>query len=150
MSSQAMKPCSTCKEMQPLTAYPRRAASPDGYHCLCLRCNRAKVAAWRKANPERWAISNERSRKRRYYGVEDADIDRMLDEQFDACAICCIEFSDDLKPNIDHDHLTGKARGLLCRPCNTGLGHFKDDPANLIAAIRYLRGYNAPTDEVAL
>jgi hypothetical protein len=40
--------------------------------------------------------------------------------------------------NIDHDHQTGKVRGLLCGFCNSLLGYAKDDPATLESAIRYL------------
>ena len=40
--------------------------------------------------------------------------------------------------NVDHDHLTGKFRGLLCNACNTALGMFKDDPQILKKSITYL------------
>ena len=40
---------------------------------------------------------------------------------------------------IDHDHDTGKIRGLLCHDCNSGLGHFRDNPALLLKALRYLK-----------
>ena len=57
--------------------------------------------------------------------------------QEEACAICGYpQFSEDL--SIDHCHETGEVRGLLCKHCNLGLGHFRDDPERLKAAIDYL------------
>lgn len=58
-------------------------------------------------------------------------------EQDHRCYICGI-----YELHIDHDHSTGEARGLLCRWCNAGLGHFKDKPHLMIRAIKYLEKYN--------
>jgi Recombination endonuclease VII len=60
----------------------------------------------------------------------------MLARQDGKCAICKCEFTH--TPFVDHCHITGKVRRLLCRDCNTGLGRFKDDPHRLLAALQYL------------
>ena len=57
-----------------------------------------------------------------------------LEKQAGKCAICDKETS----LNLDHCHLTGKFRGMLCTSCNTGLGFFKDNVENLRRAVSYL------------
>lgn len=74
----------------------------------------------------------------RKYGLRPEDYDTLLDNQNGVCAIC----SEPPKPGrrlaVDHDHTTGEVRGLLCSPCNTALGLFKDRIRLLAAAIVYL------------
>ena len=60
-------------------------------------------------------------------------------EQNGLCAICGVnEIGNGKKFSIDHDHTTGKFRGLLCVRCNFGIGHFKDNANNLTKAVQYL------------
>lgn len=73
----------------------------------------------------------------RNYGIDVADYDRMLEEQGGGCYIC------GKKPekralDIDHDHKTGKVRGLLCSNHNRGIGLLEDDISLLAKAIQYL------------
>lgn len=73
------------------------------------------------------------------FGIGREEYDAMLAAQDGRCAICRID-----KPggrgefHVDHDHVTGAVRGLLCTRCNSGLGLFRDDPRLLEAAVRYL------------
>jgi hypothetical protein len=60
---------------------------------------------------------------------------RLIDKSGGRCAIC---ENDEKDLVIDHDHKTGKVRGLLCRQCNSGLGMFGDSMDILKAAILYL------------
>lgn len=46
---------------------------------------------------------------------------------------------------IDHDHITGKYRGLLCRHCNLAIGHLQDDPERARAAAKYLQKHRNDT-----
>ena len=68
------------------------------------------------------------------YGLSQADYDIMMEHQNNGCAIC----GSTEKLHIDHDHVTGKIRGLLCYSCNVSLGHFRDDTMVLKRAIEYL------------
>ena len=71
------------------------------------------------------------------YGITYDDYLNMLDAQDNRCAICNDEFIK--RPYIDHDHETGRVRGLLCGGCNAVLGRFKDKEATLLWAIEYLK-----------
>lgn len=73
------------------------------------------------------------------YGLSVADYDAILERQNDRCAICKQEKDEHL--HVDHDHVNGKVRGLLCRCCNTAIGHLKDSEDYLLSALRYL-GYD--------
>ncbi|WP_204042742.1 endonuclease VII domain-containing protein [Acrocarpospora phusangensis] len=73
------------------------------------------------------------------YGISLADYDQMLADQDFACAICDRAHNDEQGPlYVDHCHATGRVRGLLCRPCNTAIGHFEDNRQRLIQAAAYL------------
>lgn len=60
----------------------------------------------------------------------------MFSEQKGLCGIC--KKGIDESSHVDHCHSTGKVRGLLCRPCNSGLGLFSDSTRLLKSAITYL------------
>lgn len=74
------------------------------------------------------------------YGITAAQRKAMILAQDNRCAICSNELPKDTRHvHTDHDHVTGKVRGILCAACNILLGRAKDDEAILLAAIRYLR-----------
>lgn len=98
--------------------------------------DRAKYARdWRKANPEK--AKNSELKKR--FGITLEKYNEMRESQNYCCAICCKHETDSaLDMAVDHCHSTGKVRGLLCKDCNAGLGHFKDNIDFLKSAIQYL------------
>jgi hypothetical protein len=75
--------------------------------------------------------------KRRKYGLDRTGFNALMKLQRHRCAICKTAFGPNI-PRIDHCHSTGKVRGLLCIPCNSGLARFRDDPAILRRAASYL------------
>jgi hypothetical protein len=76
-----------------------------------------------------------RLRRARNYGITNEQFDALVIEQGGLCWICRDEMH---TPHIDHDHETGRVRGLLCYRCNNGLGLFRDNPIALARAILYL------------
>jgi hypothetical protein len=82
---------------------------------------------------------SENSRKRNY-GLTQEQTDQMLNDQRGSCLICRNELQ---KFCIDHDHTTGRVRGILCLKCNFMLGLANDNPSLLRNAINYLESNNA-------
>ena len=75
------------------------------------------------------------------YNLSVEVYNQMFIDQNNKCKICQIDFSMIKKRaiHIDHDHKTGKVRGLLCNYCNVGLGYFRDNPKFLEDSIHYLK-----------
>lgn len=73
-------------------------------------------------------------------GLTEAQYDEMLVEQTGRCALCGKPFENvPHDPCVDHDHKTGRNRGLLHSTCNKGLGLLGDSLEGLEAAVAYLR-----------
>ncbi|TXG77183.1 hypothetical protein E6Q11_03120, partial [Candidatus Dojkabacteria bacterium] len=93
---------------------------------------------WKERNPEKRKLYTRNSRIRAY-GIEPETYYEMLEKQGNKCAICYGE-SPRRAMNIDHNHTTGKVRGLLCDSCNLSLGHLERDKW-LEKAKQYLAKY---------
>jgi hypothetical protein len=77
------------------------------------------------------------------YGMTVEQYDALLLAQDGRCAICGTDkpYKNKDKLCVDHDHITGIVRGLLCDRCNGLLGNAFDSVATLEKAIKYLRGF---------
>lgn len=104
--------------------------------------NRAKVCASQKAyrekNRERVKACQRNSDLRHRFGIDLEAFNLMVEMQGGKCAICHEPFQTGKGTHVDHDHATGKVRGLLCSKHNMGIGYFQDSPALLRAAAGYL------------
>ena len=88
-------------------------------------------------NPS-FALLRSRKYNLKRYGLTLEDYISLLNSQGNKCAIC--GGSDSRALNVDHDHQTGRIRGLLCTKCNTALGLLDEDTCCLRAALKYLEG----------
>jgi len=114
------------------------------YHREWRRRNRERLREkhleWRRANPD----ALKEIRLRRKYGISTDELSALFLAQNGKCAICGKQLDmlapslSGLRPNIDHDHRTGKVRGLLCKGCNTSLGVFGDDLVGILRVVDYL------------
>ena len=94
----------------------------------------------RAEDPEGYKERKREILLRHRYKIGSDDYFRLLLKQGGTCALCDRLPSDERTGvlNVDHDHRTGRVRGLLCRPCNTSLGQLGDDPRSLLRAFLYL------------
>jgi hypothetical protein len=76
-----------------------------------------------------------RTYHQRLYGISRAEFEDLLLSQEGKCKICQRKMN---RPHTDHDHISGRVRGLLCSTCNSGLGCFGDIPEFLRRAADYL------------
>lgn len=110
----------------------------------CSKSCRGKAEYLRNGKPGLTPIVMRKYNLARY-GLTPERFDQIMTEQGDRCASCGTD-SPPTGWHIDHDHSCcpgGRScgrcvRGILCSPCNTGLGHFGDDPDRLLAAAAYL------------
>lgn len=120
----------------------------------CKKCTKSYIN--KKYDPEKQKTRNHNSALRnrglvikKAYGIDNSDYNKLLLDQDYSCAICKITIADYIKKHmtkksfrkhfdIDHCHINGRIRGLLCRACNVGIGFLKSDPAIIQQASDYL------------
>lgn len=90
------------------------------------------------------AKENTRKRRLKKYGITEIEYNELLEKQDHKCAICLNKEKITMKNgisrklSIDHDHITGKVRALLCRNCNVAIGLLQDNPYLCQRAGQYL------------
>ena len=130
-----MKTCSKCRVAKPLDEY-YFVKRTQKHTAACKQCTCVDAKRWREANPELFRQSIRKNQLLRQYGLTLEEYDVLKESQSGGCAICGA--TPDTNLRVDHDHATGKIRGLLCHHCNTGLGMFREDVALMLKAIVYL------------
>ena len=151
------------------------ATMRDGHRHDCKACNleakrqryladpltvKARVKRWQQANPDRLNAYRrarrlepevkERERAghlKRKYGMTIEQYEAMLAVQGGGCFICGRPPREDISLHVDHDHATGKVRGILCFACNNALADFQEDLDLLRRAIGYLTAHTPGVEE---
>lgn len=142
------KMCKQCKEVKPLTDFYKDKSFKSGYRANCKPCKDKSTYQWRADNKGKY---NENMRKLR---AENKDMFKNIDlkrthgitlDQYNAmklaqnglCKICKNPPKGKRPLAVDHDHITGDIRGLLCYGCNRAL-HVLDTKSLLKDAQAYL------------
>lgn len=117
---------------------PRSRETPE-QRANRLAAARRYTKRWRETPNGR---AKERlSHVRRKYGMGEEEYTALLHAQDFKCAVCGTDEPgrrDGESFAVDHDHLAGHVRGLLCIRCNVGIGQLRDDPALIMKAADYL------------
>jgi len=151
-SGRTAKVCTKCHIEKPKAQFTVRQSGPRVGHlaAYCKSCSSANTSRRYRLNAERDPSLYRRvewpSKLRRMYGITVADYDAMLARQGGGCAICGSKNprSRGYKRNteaafcVDHDHATGRVRGLLCTGCNRAVGLIYDNPATALTMASYL------------
>lgn len=95
-----------------------------------LKCARE----WHKKHPRKKEMRDYALRTK--YGITQEEYDRLFQLQNGKCAGCGKTLDSNLC--VDHDHGTGKVRGLLCKGCNLAIGNVKDNPETFLKLYQYL------------
>ena len=111
--------CPACQQPVAHEDYVRNRRTASGFGGRCKACD---------------SVANSESYFYRRHGLTKRQVAEIRAAQDDRCAIC----SEPSPQHLDHDHVSGTRRQLLCQRCNQGLGLLRDDPAILRAAADYV------------
>lgn len=141
-----MKLCGKCQTTKPLDDfYVLRKKGRTYRQSWCKPCLRETNQQWKKANPDAVKAADRRKVLKKRYGITTSDYNKLLSEQNGGCGVCG-------KPErtiqragspvqfmaVDHDHDTGRLRGLLCQSCNRTLGNMGDNLEGVMRFVAYL------------
>lgn len=141
-----MKTCQVCNEELELFEFPKGKNRKDGsygYRPVCKKCTVIKnLDVYHNQGGKEKQKQRSFKNNLKKYGITPENYQELFKRQNGCCAICkSSEVSTTRRAYnlfVDHDHETGKVRGLLCHHCNAGLGQFKDKTESLQKAIEYL------------
>ena len=130
--------CRSCGQQKPLSEF-RQSFRPPYRRQQCAECEKKQAAisrvlhrATKKAYDKRYRCSR--------YGLSVEDYDALLNQQENNCAICGAPLAQSHQ-TIDHDHKTGRVRGIVHAHCNLVIGNARDNVAVLQGAIAYLNNH---------
>lgn len=142
-----VKRCTKCGEERPLARFAPNPKMKSGKESVCNLCKAAYLKNRYKTDPEfRAKVSKYKSEfwLKKKYGLTPEQFEELFEKQGRKCALCGTEDHgrtgehQKSRWNVDHDHETGRVRGVLCHHCNVSLGHYERlrkliGPTNLAA-----------------
>ena len=147
MNAILIKPCSTCGEPKDLDQYYAHPHTHDGLQTVCKSCHaKTSSAGYRKMSQTEKDRRNARSKAARY-GMSLDEMLAYVDAHNGLCDVCGKPDETHRKATwtnkltFDHDHVSGKLRGMLCSRCNIAIGSVEDNPETLYALAEYIERF---------
>lgn len=141
-SETTLKICKTCNLEKNITEFYKSNQGIYGVQVNCKKCKIVEQKEYFAKNSRYWKNAN----LLRDFGITFDTYTEMLKSQNNVCMIC--KKPETVKQqgkvrilSVDHNHLDGSIRGLLCSGCNVGLAGFKDNPEALVRAAQYIKFY---------
>lgn len=137
-----MKVCGLCGEEKGVSEFYRNRAQRDGLCGYCIACSK-RCAAERKDKAKVYMAAYDAERQYKRYGITRAEFVALHEQQGGMCRICARTIrvngpagSD--RAVLDHCHVTGRVRGVLCNHCNMAIGLLGESVDNVRRAAEYL------------
>jgi hypothetical protein len=143
------KDCSVCGNRKPFDCFYNYKNKNDGKSYRCKDCDDLARKKWKEDNLVSSKLSMRKNNLKSKYGISLDAYNYLLRHQGYRCAICETTENNVIGERshwnfaVDHNHDTGKVRGLLCNQCNRAIGMLKDDATLLRKAADYLDITNA-------
>lgn len=131
--------CHSCNEIKPASEFIKSKNSKRGISSTCAECSRVRDRVRYREQTERRKESAKWGNLKQKFGLTKTTWLLLFESQEGNCAVCGRTFYEDERVCVDHDHETGKIRGLTCVKCNMALGLFGDSSDVVGRAADYLR-----------
>ena len=132
------KTCKRCNKDEPLSEFNKAGGSSKGRRPYCKICDTGKSRIWRLSHRTESQLYHRNRGLIRTFGITLDEYNEVFLNQGKVCAGCRGTNKNLKNLAVDHDHSTGKIRGLLCDTCNRAVGCVKDDPSTFRRLADYL------------
>lgn len=141
--------CTLCKQEKDISCFHKNTTRKSGLQSRCKDCQKITGKEWFKNNPEKIKEYDKRRypkhegwRRQRRYGISPEEFEKKFESQGRKCAICKSVDPGWKNWCLDHNHVTGENRGILCNGCNAAVGFSRESEIILLSIIDYLRSYS--------